>query len=202
MKKSLCILALVWCALTLMFAPSCNDMPSYEDLKKKEMKTVQRLLNDHNITVLNEYPKDGVFGENEFVLLSNGIYLNVVDSGTGNRAESGITDVLMRVSGEYYYGDSLYKFNTFANTSQPFDFRYGNAYNVMQANSNSYLYYSYFGVGFETVLSYVGDSAIVKMLVPGHAEAYDGIPAGSVMQSGDGYSFLPILFNRVRYIFN
>ena len=201
MKKSFYVLAVVWCTLTFMFTPSCNKMPSYEDLKKKEMKTIQRMLNEKNITVLTEYPKDGVFLENEFVLLSNGIYLNVVDSGNGNRAEFGVTDVLMRVSGDYYFRDSLYSFSTFINTAYPFDFRYGNAYNVVQSKGNDYFYYSYFGAGFEAVLSYVGDSAVVKMLVPGHAEVYEGVPAGSVMQSGDGYSFLPIFFDRVRYTF-
>lgn len=201
MKKGFYVLVLMGCVLNLMFTVSCNKTKTFEELKSDEKKVIKKILNEKNITVLSEYPSDGVFGEDEFVQLSSGIYLNVVDSGNGERAVYGETDLLLRVSGEYYYGDSSYAFTTFSNTASPFEFKYGYAYNVVSDHSYSYdAYYYFFGMGMESILSYVGDSATVKLIVPGYSEI-SSYPAGSTMQSADGNSFVPIYYDRVRYVF-
>ena len=62
------------------------------------------------------------------------------------------------------------------------------------------LYYYYFSLGLESVLSYVGDSSVVKLIVPGYSEV-SGAPGGSTLQSSDSYKYIPIYYDRVRYIF-
>ncbi|MDR0573155.1 MAG: DUF4827 domain-containing protein [Tannerella sp.] len=202
MKKSFYLLLLIGCALNLVFTVSCcNKTKTYEELKSDEKKLINKIINEKNISVLSEYPGDGVFGENEFVQLSSGIYLHVADSGNGHRAVYGTTDILIRASGEYYFGDSTYSFTTFPNTFNPFEFRYGSAYTVVSNHASSYdAYYYFFSMGLESVLSYVGDSAIVKLLVPGYSEI-SNFPAGSSMQNGDGNAFVPVYYDKVKYLF-
>ena len=201
MKKGFYVLATFYFALSAIFTISCKKNITYEEMKAAEVKIIKRIIADHNIEVLEEYPANGVFGENQFVHLNSGIYLNVVDSGNGNRAVVNKTDILLRASGYYVYLDSTYNFNTFTNTSPPMEFRYGLASNVVDQHSYTYdVYYYYFGMGLETIMSYVGDSAIVKLLVPGYAEI-SNYPASSSFQNSAGNMFIPIYFDRVRYTF-
>ena len=205
MKKSFYILALVSFAVLVVFPMACNKTPTYEEMKVAEKKIIRKILAEKNMEVLDEYPASGVFGENQFVLLNSGIYLNVIDSGNGNRAVYdgyNSTDILIRVSGSYYADDTTYSFNTFANAYSPFEFKYGFASSVVNDHSYAYDgYYYFFGMGLESILSYVGDSAVVKLLVPGHAEI-GSYNAGSTFQGGGGsYKFIPIFYDRVRYIF-
>ena len=202
MKKFFYILAMLWIALTFIFTVSCNKTITYEEMKANENKIIKRIIADHNIEVLEEYPKSGVFGENQFVHLSSGIYLNVVDSGTGNRAVLNGTEILVRASGMIYYSDTTRNFNTFSNDSPVMEFKYGLARNVVDENSYSYysVYYSFFGMGLESIMSHVGDSAIVKLIVPGYSEI-NNYPAGSSLQNSGGRYFIPIYYDRVRYTF-
>ena len=182
-------------------------------MKAAEKKIINRVLAEKNIEVLKEYPENGVFGENQFFQLPSGIYLNVVDSGNGNRAVINETMVLVRTSGEYYALDTAISFNTFSTISTPFgyistpfEFKYGLASNVVSEHSYNYngLYYYFFGIGLESILTYVGDSSTVKLIVPGYSEITVGnspLGAGSTFQNSDGYSFIPIYYDRVRYIF-
>jgi len=202
MKRAFYFLVLIWCVLSLIFTLSCNDIPTYEEMKAEENKIIRKILSDKNITVLSEYPKDGKFKENEFIQLNTGIYLNVVDSGTGKRAIYGSTDLLVRVSGECYEStDSILPFSTFPNSEYPFEFRFGNAYNIVQEHSYSRdIYFYFFSLGLESILSYVGDSAVVKLIIPGHSEV-NGASGSSSYQNSFSYTYLPIYYDRVRYIF-
>ena len=191
-----------------VFAVSCNKTPTYEEMKSAEKKIIRRILAEKNMEILDVYPESGVFGENQFVELSSGIFLNVIDSGNGNRAiyaGTNSTDVLVRASGEYFFSDESYTFNTFSNTFPPFEFKYGSAYNVVEDHKYAGdIYYYYFGMGLESILNFVGDSAVVKLLVPGYSEIRNGntsFSAGSTLQSSGGNSFIPIFYDRVRYTF-
>ena len=202
MKKFFYALVLISFALTFVFTVSCNKTPTFEEMRDAEMKIIRQVLQRKNIEVLDAYPSNGVFGENQFVRLSNGIYLNVVDSGNGNRAVPNQTTVLIRTSGEYYvkHVDSVYYFNNFLNTKLPFEFKYGNAYGVVNEHYGDD-YYLLFSMGLESVLSYVGEGAVVKLLVPGSAEI-GSYPASSTYQgSGESYTFVPIYYDRVKYTF-
>ena len=204
MKKCFYFLVLISITLTYFFTVSCNDQPTYEELKAAEMKVIKRMLTDQNIEVLDKYPENGVFGENQFFQLSSGIYLNIVDSGNGNRAVYNETIVLIRTKGFYYdfAKDTVYTFNTFINRDPPFEFKFGSAYGVVYDHSYNYYspYYAFFSMGLESILSYVGDSSIVKLIVPGYAEI-NSTPASSTFQTSSNNAFIPIFYDRVRYTF-
>ncbi|MDR0394400.1 MAG: DUF4827 domain-containing protein [Tannerella sp.] len=204
MKKGFYVLVLVSCVTHLLSVVSCNKYPTYEELKSDELKVIKRILDTKGIEVITEYPANGVFEENQFVQLNSGIYLHVVDSGTGRRAQagaSGTTEVLVRLKAEYTYADSLYQYDTFQNGYDPFYFKYGSALSVVSANGTSYnQYYMLFSIGLESILSYVGDSAVVKLIIPGYSEI-NNYPAGSTMQSSDRTKYVPIYYDKVRYTF-
>jgi len=201
MKKSVYILAMLWIALSFVFTFSCKKTPTYEEMKAAENKLIRAIIAEHNIEVLGAYPQNGVFGENQFVQLSSGIYLHVVDSGNGNRAVVNNTEILVRASGSYYFTDTTYTFNTFSNGSSPMYFKYGLARNVVDEHSYvDDIYYYFFGIGLESIMSYVGDSAVVRLIVPGYSDI-SNYPAGSSMQSSPGSYFIPIYYDRVRYTF-
>jgi len=203
MKKGFYFLVLSGCLIHAAVLFSCGDKyKTYEELKADEKKIIERILWAKNIDVLSDFPTDGIFGENEFVELGTGIYLNVVDSGNGVRATPNVTTVLVRASGEVYDRDSTYTFNTFTNSSDNMSFRFGNAYTVVSQNSLNYYsdYYRLFSMGLESILNYVGDSAVVKLIIPGYSEI-GGYPGGSTFQTANNNEYYPIYYDRVRYIF-
>ena len=93
MKKGFCILMILCAALMVV---SCDKTKSYTEHLKDERKAIDRLIDHEGFKILKHYPSDGVFKENEFVKLDNDVYLNVIDSGNGNRAVLGTTRVLCR----------------------------------------------------------------------------------------------------------
>ncbi|MDR2774819.1 MAG: DUF4827 domain-containing protein [Tannerella sp.] len=202
MKKSFYVLALVSCVMNLIFTVSCNDdYPTYEELKTDEKKRINRIIAEKGISVLKEYPANGVFGENEFVELNSGIYLHVVDSGNGNRAKVNSTTVLVRVELEWIYMDSTIHESFFSNEYSPFEFRYGYAYDVVTAHTGLYDPYTYFfSVGLESILSYVGEGAEVKLIIPGYSEI-NNVGGGSVYQTSNRSQYVPIYYERVKYTF-
>jgi hypothetical protein len=151
---------------------------------KAEKKAIDRFVDEEGLEILKNYPANGVFGEKQFVLLSSGLYLNVVDSGNGNRAAYG-TNILLRASGKFLL-DTV-SFNGFdpkdMALSWPMQFKYG------RYNSNDVSGY-FFCEGLMGALEYVGDSSVVKLIVP--------FKIGSTYQRTDGY---PIYYDKVRYIF-
>jgi hypothetical protein len=188
--------------MNLMLTVSCGDQyPTFEELKTAEKKEIKRIIAEKGISVLTEYPANGVFGANEFVELSSGIYLNVVDSGNGNRAKVSATTVLIRTELEYYSGDSIVKASFFSNTSVPFEFKYGYALNTVSAHASYGDQYTlFFGIGLESILSYVGEGAEVKLIVPGYSEINNN-EGGSTYQTSSRQRYVPIYYGRVKYAF-
>ncbi len=50
---------------------------------------------------LDDFPEDSVFKENQFVELENGVYLNIIDKGTSQRAVQYKTKMLYRCKVSY-----------------------------------------------------------------------------------------------------
>jgi hypothetical protein len=203
MKINVKILMLVSYVICMLITASCGeDMKSYEELKRDEKKVISRMLSEKNIEVLKDFPANGVFGGNQFVELKSGIYLNVIDSGNGNRAVYNSTTVLVRASGSFYYNNSVDSFNTFLNSEYPMEFKYGLAINVRQEHSLSLdNYYYLFGAALEEVLSYVGENAEVKMIVPGYSEINSSYQAGSPFQTSNTNEYVPIYYDKIKYTF-
>lgn len=184
---------------------SCNNNRTYADMKKDQKKAIDRVISEKNLEIIHKYPENGVFKENQFVLLDNGVYLNVIDSGNGNRAVAGETKILMRCSVErmFYAKNDTAKYNLFDNYYSPIEFVYGTARIEMSKYTSKYNttngpYYNspiecyYLSTGVESILEYVGENAEVKLIVP--------FEEGSIYQSTGNYG-APIYYDRVRFQF-
>ena len=178
---------MIVCFITILMG--CSNSKTYTDRLNDERKAINSLINREGFSIIS-YPKDGVFAENEFAILPNGVYINVIDSGNGNRAIPGSTVILSRFSGDVLRVDKdtiLYSFDTFAGNLYPLAFLYGT--NRLLDSDDGYSN-EIFSDGFRSALAHVGDSSIVKLIVP--------FRAGSITQSS---GYMPIYFSRIRYTF-
>ncbi len=202
--KSFYIFLLAGCILSMI--TSCGkDLPLFTELKSDENKLISKILAEKGIEVLKEYPSDGIFEEHQFVQLDGGVYLNVVDSGNGNRAELNNTRILLRFDSEIYLSaDSSVERSFYANNTVPFEFKYGMALNIVNQYKDDYTsnYYYYFSSGLELPLSYVGENAVVRLLIPGYATGEDGYyPESSTFQRANRECFYPIYYDKLKYTF-
>jgi hypothetical protein len=151
---------------------------------------IGRLINEHEFEILKNYPADGVFKDNQFVVLDNGIYLNVVDSGNGNRAVKGSTNVFCRFYVkcliEWQYMDTT-TVDCIRNGTEPIIYRYGDS---QPYDNNSAIFFSSL---LFSALEYVGDGSEVKLIIPFHL-------------SGNNQTFqsagVPLFFSKVRFRFD
>jgi hypothetical protein len=138
-------------------------------MKRDEKKAIDRLIATENFEILNKYPADGVFGEKQFVILDNGVYLNVIDSGNGNRPKLYSTTILMRCSGRFIFQTDTLSFSTFTNEYYPIEFVYGYAENVISQYASMSIQsaeWYFLSTAVQSVLEYVGENARVKLIVP------------------------------------
>jgi len=131
---------------------------------KDERKCISRFISDNNIEVLKTYPANGTFADNQFVQLDNGVYLNVVDSGNGNRAVSGQTTILCRARVKWlmeWLGADTATVDNLGTDDGPMVFKYG----VTIESTDEFTTY-FCSSGLASALEYVGDSSTVKLIVP------------------------------------
>jgi len=182
---------------------SCSKRgKSFKEYKQEEQEAINNLIAKENFEIINSYPSNGVFGEKQFVLLDNGCYLNVIDSGNGNRAIEGKTAVLMRCITIGLVPPDTFPVNLFENGMLPLEFIYGK---MQEAKIKAYDTYGYeyllLSPGVESALEYVGENAIVRMIIPfdnGQSSKYP-IGIGSAYQ--DTYR-IPIYYDRIRFVFD
>ena len=176
---------------------------SFKEYKQEERDAINNLISKENFEILNSYPSNGVFGEKQFVLLDNGCYLHVVDSGNGNRPVSGKTAVLMRCSTIGLVPPDTFAMSIFENGFEPLEFIYGNMHEAkIKAYNDSYGYaYLLLSPGVESALEYVGENAIVRMIIPfdnGQSAKY---PYGIGSAYQDTYR-IPMYYDRIRFVFD
>ena len=76
---------------------SCKNTTSFADLKKAERAAIEAFLTEHEISVITPeefFAKDSVtdVSKNEYVLFNdNGVYMQIVRKGEGNRVAEGTT---------------------------------------------------------------------------------------------------------------
>lgn len=198
MKKGFNIL-LILCAS--LVAISCSKTKSYTDMLKDEKKAIERLIAQQGIEVLKDFPADSVFEENQFVLLENGVYLNIIDKGTDQRAVQYKTKVLYRCVVTYpmdtayiwttAYGlwssgnEIKHNYGPHSNGTEPYPFTYGDF--ASQASQDKMFLVS---EGLQEPLKYVGDRAKVKLIVPFKRGTYNDQSKGQ-----------PIYYEILEYIF-
>ncbi len=180
-----------------LFATSCNKTKSYADLLKAEKKAIERLMDENDFVVLKEYPADGVFKENEFFQLDNDVYINVVDSGNGDHITSK-RNVITRFKVSMFKSDSA-TIDGFESSRLPVSFSYEKSeyyenYYIFGQSENStdndMMMSTFLCEGMASGLQCVGDSSIVKLIVPFK------IGPSNFRKSGE-----PLYFSKVRYIF-
>jgi len=87
MKKGL----LFFCSLlTFILFFACDNSKTYAERLEDEKKAIRSFIKEHNYTTisLEEFEKDTITGENEFVTLPDGIYMNIVSRGSENPADT------------------------------------------------------------------------------------------------------------------
>jgi hypothetical protein len=177
MKRGFTI-SFILCAILL--ASSCNRNRSFADRLKDQERAIDRLISEEGLVILKDYPANGVFKDNEFVLLENGLYLNVVDSGNGNKPVLGSTSILCRFSVKWllmWSGNDTATIDNIVNGTDPIVYKYGA---TSPTNYNDYS--TFFSTVLFTPLEYVGDSSVVKLIIPfnknDQSSAFysDGIP--------------------------
>lgn len=172
---------------------SCSESRrTYTEMLKDERKIIRKLIDSLDIKLLDKYPENGVFADNEFYELPSGLYINVIDSGNGNRAVANSTVILCRFEFDYFDGrtgsyNTIDGFNSLLDGEPigPMIFVYG-ASSVSEKSYFSTLY----GGGLVEPLSLVGDSSYVKLIVP--------FKIGGQGQHTNGD---PIYYKKLRYIF-
>lgn len=192
MKRSFYFLMIMCVAFVVA---SCDKTKSYTEHLKDERKAIDRLIDREGIRVLKNYPADGVFQENEFVKLDNDVYINVIDSGNGERAVLGKTKVLCRfIANDIIQTDTttllVDNLSSLYNNRWGFPTEFVFGYNVYSGSNYQYAPDGFVGEGLATGLYHVGDGAIVKLIVPFKRMS-------NTYQS----NYIPIYFSKVRYTF-
>jgi hypothetical protein len=191
MKRGFYIL-LIMCAAVMVV--SCDKTKSYTDMLKAQQKAIDRLEKDSGLVFLDDFPKDSIFKENEFVKLEDGVYLNIIEKGNSERAVMGKTDIQARFMATLFMESSSFGTGTVdllgphSNGTHPVEFKYG----YYSEGLYSYYYNIFISPGLAAGLPYVGDSAYVKLIVPFKQMG----TLGDFQSTGT-----PVYFEKVRYIF-
>ena len=184
---------------------SCGSkVKSFKQLKKEEQAAIDDLIAREGFKIIDKYPDSGVFRENEFVKLDNGCYLNVIDSGNGNRADSSKTVVLMRCSYVGITPQDTFSYSIFTNEHEPLEFVYGNIIEAKSRVSSQNTYsngFIFLSAGVESALDYVGENAIVRMIIPFDNGQNTKYPYGIGSAYQDQIR-IPMYLDRVRFVFD
>ena len=187
--KKLILLFFALLAIGTIFQ-ACNNSKTYAEQQEEERNAIKKYLNDNNIKVISqdEFEKDTItnVAENEYVLFSNGVYMQIISRGTGDSIRNR-DEILVRFS-EY---DIMDGYETGASNLEMSN--YVDAFYYTVSNNSvygqlieeeswliryyvDYVYFSSFSTavptGWLVPLRYVTDRAHVKLIVPhkaGHA---------------------------------
>ncbi|MDH8701612.1 hypothetical protein M2138_000959 [Dysgonomonadaceae bacterium PH5-43] len=163
MKKTLVFITL--CVLGAFFMTACENEKTTQEYLREEKKAIERFMANRNFKVLSKYPEDHKFAADEFYRTSEGLYLQVVDSGNGRKVIPLKDEVQVRfeytIDIKSYLGsnkDSL----VYASYNPPMTFIYGNpgTYGKPSVSEN------YSCDGWAIPLNYVYEKAIVNLIVP------------------------------------
>ncbi|MBQ9498664.1 MAG: DUF4827 domain-containing protein [Bacteroidales bacterium] len=169
------IVALVVCGVAF---ESCHDNVTYADMLKDENRMIENLIKDSGIVVISQsefYAHDSVtdLSRNEYVQLASGVYMQIVDKGSSDPADTIRTNdhVLVRFL-EYNISDTMNI--SCSNVTYPYlvdEFRYvKSGASIMGTFISGAMYATYqktaVPAGWLTIFPYVRDGAHVKLIVP------------------------------------
>ena len=177
------ILGIISIAIIFCMFFSCNDGKSLQELLQEERKAIDRFIAINDLVILKDYPKDGVFKENEYFRTNDGLFFQVVDSGNGKRVKL-LDEVSVRFDYIQYVKDFAKGDETLIYPLNPYD-PYTFVYGIEQT------YYSYYSVVCQAwiiPLSYVGEEAVLNLIIP-----------SSIGSMYDRDNILPIFYKNLRY---
>ncbi|MDR0348304.1 MAG: DUF4827 domain-containing protein [Tannerella sp.] len=189
-------------ALGILFA-SCNkEEKTVGYYVSKGEEAISTLIKKEGFEILHAFPENNLFAKNQFVLLDNGCYLNIVDSGNGNRAVAGETVISMRCGLTFMSAKDDVPFSKAVDYSkQPVRFVYNDSYyssvNTADENNPEHIVLS---SGVESALKFVSENAVVRMIVPPlHMNGYGyANMTGSIYQN---ISLSPIYYTEILFEF-
>jgi hypothetical protein len=196
MKKIIGVI-FAFIGFAIVFAACSKD--SYADKLEKEDKVLKRYIKEQGLKIRDDYPASRLFADKEYFKdPSTGIYIHVIDSGSGDKIKKG-NIVYMR-----YYDTRLLisePDSINSNDKQNMDefasmyMTFGNASSYTSSDYSSslgsYYMYMFLSPACARPLDFnLGDKAEVSLLVP--------FINGSYYQQYSGYE--PIFFGRLKYI--
>lgn len=153
-----------------------NQFRSLLEMKRDQQKAIERLITTENLKVrkLSDVVLPAQPDPNVYYLFPNGIYMRVIDAGTG-KAEAGKTHVFLKLEGKLFKEDqTINEFNSIANPKyQPTEFLFINQYymgeryfNLIGSGipSSSLDYLMCEGLAFP--MAHLGDGARVSLIIP------------------------------------
>lgn len=152
-------------AAMLIVSASCNKTKTYADYLKDESRAINRFISKNNITVLEEFPENGVFTANQFFRdPASGVYYNIISYGdTTNRIKEG-EEIYIRFSGLTYFMDNdTLKYNNENPNTSPFPQTVVYRGPLTIATKS---FYEDSSPGWIAPIRYVGHAGSVKMLIP------------------------------------
>ena len=171
---------------------ACDETKTYAEKMEEEDNAIEAFIRDSSITVISQsefYANDSVtdVSKNEYVQLASGVYMQIVDKGSENLADTIRPNevVLVRFS-EYSLFDKMV---TVSNLETPYmvdEFRYtvtsSSIAGIFSTATVGAMYY-YYGsttvpAGWLAALAYIRDGAHVKLIVPhkmGHDRALSNV---------------------------
>lgn len=169
---------------TLLLLSSCNDRKTYADYLKDEKKAIDLFIAQNNLTILDEFPADGQFGETEFYKdPATGVYYHIISPGDTTLELKWKETVYVRFSGLLYFmtDDTTHYSNQ--KSVYPEEIVY-----IGPVNSSTKGNYN--NPGWAVPLDHVGHNGKVKMIIP--------FDMGS---SYDRQQYQPSYYNLVHYRF-
>ncbi len=166
----------------LFLLPSCKDRKTYADYLKDEEKAIDLFIAQQNLSILDDFPANGIFAENEYYKdPATEVYYRVIAYGDTTKALTLNQKVFIRFKGLRYFMSS--DTTRYANLVYPEEIKY-----VGPVNSTTKSYYS--NPGWMVPLQHVGHNGEVKMIIP-----------FSMGSSYDRSQYQPSYYDQIQYRF-
>ena len=169
----------------LIFASSCKDQMTYSDRLKAEEQAIDRFILKNELSILEKYPSDGIFDENEFYKdPETGVYYNIISYGDTTKALFIGEKIYVRFSGlKYFLTDDSTTYSNMNPSIYPYAQEIEFIGPVTSATKSLYEY-----PGWVVPLTKVGHNGAVKLIVP-----------FSMGSSNERSQFQPTYYDRVQY---
>ncbi|KAA6351474.1 hypothetical protein EZS27_000553 [termite gut metagenome] len=166
---------------------ACEDTETYAELLETERNAIDKFVKENNIKTISqeEFEKDTITNveENEYVAFSNGVYLQIVDRGNGEKPKDRNEILIRFIEYDIFLGDTTQASNVLNPYYESLNL-YPDAFYYTVTSSSSYGQFvigERAGIGFNMYntyestavpsgwiipLSYIKSGAHVKLIVP------------------------------------